>query len=560
MLSRIPIRTKIVTVIGFLFLTMTFMGVFAFIEARAINQSTHEIQATWLPGVRWLAEMRIQSSRYRAILRDDLLLTDPKARAAVEKALAERVAQFDDAAAHYRPLIASGDERAVFEEINRLWQDYRKEADQIVALSGKGDVARAIAVNTEQATPPARAMDTALARLVALTDKGAEAAGKTASDVYAATTSVLLAVLIATVSLSLIAAAYLVRDIARGIDSVIRPMQSLAEGDLAVAVPHQGEPTEIGRIADKVEVFKQALIAKRASDAASADQAAHTMKRAQKLEQISGKFESLIGGMVQALSSASVELEASAETLRQTSGVTQQLSSSAAAASNEVSESVQSAAGATEEISSSVREITRQVGEAGRVAAEAVRQTQQTDASIGELSLATNRIGDVVKLITAVAEQTNLLALNATIEAARAGDAGKGFAVVAGEVKALASQTAKATEEIISQISAIQSITQQSVGNIKEISHTITRISEISAAIADAVGQQGEATQEIARSVQKSAGLSVLLAWEVGVVCGGAGDAGAASSQVLAAAKSLAVESTRLKTEVDRFLDDVRAA
>jgi len=560
MFSRIPIRTKIVVVIAFLFSAMTFMGIFSFIEARAIDQSTQEIQATWLPGVRWLAEMRIQASRYRAILRDDLLLTDAKARAGVEKALGERVAQFDQAATQYRPLIGSSEGRALFDEVTRLWQDYRKAADQVIALSGKGELAQAIAVNTEQATPPARAMDSALAKLVALTDKGAEAAGTAASDVYAATTRVLLAALVAAVSLSLIAAIYLVRDIARGIDSVIKPMQSLADGDLAVVIPHQEEPTEIGRIADKVEVFKRALIAKQASDTAAADHAAQALGRAQRLEQISGTFESLIGGMVDALSSASVELEASAETLRQTSTVTQQLSNSAASASEEVSENVQSAAGATEEISSSVREITRQVEEASRVTAEAVRQAQETDASIGKLSLAANRIGDVVKLITAVAEQTNLLALNATIEAARAGDAGKGFAVVAAEVKALAAQTAKATDEIVAQINGIQSVTQQSVGNIKAISHTITRISDISSAIAGAVEQQGEATSEIARNVQKSAQLSVQVAKEVGEVSRGTGEAGAASDEVLTAAKSLSVESTRLKTEVDKFLGDIRAA
>jgi len=461
MFSRIPIRTKIVVVIAFLFSAMTFMGIFSFIEARAIDQSTQEIQATWLPGVRWLAEMRIQASRYRAILRDDLLLTDAKARASVEKALGERVAQFDQAATQYRPLIGSSEGRALFDEVTRLWQDYRKAADQVIALSGKGELAQAIAVNTEQATPPARAMDSALAKLVALTDKGAEAAGTAASDVYAATTRVLLAALVAAVSLSLIAAIYLVRDIARGIDSVIKPMQSLADGDLAVVIPHQEEPTEIGRIADKVEVFKRALIAKQASDTAAADHAAQALGRAQRLEQISGTFESLIGGMVDALSSASVELEASAETLRQTSTVTQQLSNSAASASEEVSENVQSAAGATEEISSSVREITRQVEEASRVTAEAVRQAQDTDASIGELSLAANRIGDVVKLITAVAEQTNLLALNATIEAARAGEAGRGFAVVAAEVKALSGQTQKATDDIRARIKRLEEHVQE---------------------------------------------------------------------------------------------------
>ncbi|MGP8121617.1 MAG: methyl-accepting chemotaxis protein [Xanthobacteraceae bacterium] len=554
------IRARIIAIIGCLISAMVLMGLFSFVQMTAINRAAQEIQARWLPAVRLLGELRAQSARYRAILRDDLLLTDPKARANVDKLLAERIRIFDKAAAQYQAMVKSPDENALVDDVVRLWRDYCRAATEVIALSNKGDFKQAIAVNVEQATPPGRAMDAALSKLVTLNDDGAEIAGARANAVFTMATRVLLGVLLAAIALSLGAAVYLVRSIAQGINSVIRPMQSLAEGDFTVAIPHQGEPTEIGQIADKVQVFKDALIAKQASDAAAADHAAHALQRAQKLEQITASFETMIGGMVQALSSASVELEASAGTMQQTSGAAQQLSSSAASASLQVSENVQTAAGATEEISSSVREVTRRVEEASRVANDAVRQAQQTDASIGELSQAAGRIGDVVKLITAVAEQTNLLALNATIEAARAGDAGRGFAVVAAEVKNLASQTAKATEEIVSQINGIQSITQLSVGNIKEIGKTIATISEISSAVAAAVEEQGAATQEIARNVQNSARLSMQVAKDVGEVSRGTGETGAASGEVLSAAKSLAVESTRLKTEVDRFLAQVRAA
>jgi len=221
---------------------------------------------------------------------------------------------------------------------------------------------------------------------------------------------------------------------------------------------------------------------------------------------------------------------------------------------------VQSVASATEEMTSSVNEISRQVQESAKISGEAVKQARDTDARINALSQAAGRIGDVVKLITAIAEQTNLLALNATIEAARAGEAGRGFAVVASEVKQLASQTAKATDEISTQIAGMQTATQESVAAIKEIGGTIARISEIASTIAAAVEEQGAATQEIARNVGEAAKGTAQVASNITDVNRGAGETGSASSQVLSSAQSLSSESNHLKAEVDKFLSTVRAA
>ncbi len=278
------------------------------------------------------------------------------------------------------------------------------------------------------------------------------------------------------------------------------------------------------------------------------------------MRKIADDFESAVGDIVNTVSSASAQLESSAGTLTKTAEMTEQLSAGVATASDQVSANVQSVASATEQMTSSVNEIGHQVSRSTTIAEEAVRQAEQTDADISELSRTAERIGDVLKLITSIAEQTNLLALNATIEAARAGDAGRGFAVVASEVKELASQTAKATDDIRQQILGIQTATQASVAAIKRIGGTIRQISEIAAGIAAAVEQQGAATREISRNVQQVAGGTGTVSTNIGRVSNGTRETGSASSQVFASAKSLSHESSRLKLEVDKFLKTVRAA
>jgi methyl-accepting chemotaxis protein len=230
------------------------------------------------------------------------------------------------------------------------------------------------------------------------------------------------------------------------------------------------------------------------------------------------------------------------------------------AASTQAADNVQSVSIATEQLIASVDEISRQVQESTRIAREAVTQAEQTDGRIAELTRAAGRIGDVVKLITEIADQTNLLALNATIEAARAGAAGKGFAVVAQEVKALAAQTAKATGDIGMQIAGVQAATQDSVGSIKEIGGTITRIAEIAGAITAAVELQAHTTREIAENVQAATGSAAHVAVDLGEVNHSASGITSASAQILASAKSLSREGNRLTTEMESLLAAVRAA
>jgi aerotaxis receptor len=284
------------------------------------------------------------------------------------------------------------------------------------------------------------------------------------------------------------------------------------------------------------------------------------VQRKAEMVKLANGFEGAVGEIIETVSSAATELEASAGTLSSTASRSQELTTMVAASSEEASTNVQSVASATEELTSSVNEISRQVQESARIANEAVDQARRTNDRVGELSKAAARIGDVVEMISTIAGQTNLLALNATIEAARAGEAGRGFAVVASEVKALAEQTAKATGEIGQQISGIQAATQESVGAIREISATIEKLSEISSTIAAAVEEQGAATQEISRNVQQAAQGTQQVSSNIVEVQQGTSETGSASSQVLSAARSLSGDSNRLKLEVGKFLDTVRAA
>jgi methyl-accepting chemotaxis protein len=559
MLAKLSIRTKITVVIAFLLVAMSAMGALNVRQMYAINSSTVDIMSNWLPSVRVLGDLRAATITYRAIVRAHLLATDEAGKQLQEDLLAKWIANVDKARKAYEPLITSAEERGFYDEFSTSWAEYLAGVKEVLVLSRKNEDKEARVLHAKASLAGVKADET-LQKDVLLNSKGADAAGMQAAASFDNAIKVVLALLVLAIIVGIGAAILLVRDVSAGIKSIVAPMQALGNGDLTAQIPHRGETTEIGSMADSLQVFKQALIAKQAADEAAAVDAQAKIERGRRVDGITSDFESMIGGIVATVSSASTQLEASAGTLTSTAERAQELTTIVAAASEEAATNVQSVASSTEEMSSSITEIGRQVQESARIANGAVDQARKTNDRVGELSKAAARIGDVVELINTIAGQTNLLALNATIEAARAGEAGRGFAVVASEVKALAEQTAKATGEIGQQITGIQAATEESVNAIKEISGTIEKLSEISSAIASAVEEQGAATKEISRNVQQAARGTQQVSSNITDVQRGAGETGSASSQVLSAARSLSGESNRLKLEVGKFLNSVRAA
>ncbi|MDA9497219.1 methyl-accepting chemotaxis protein [Bradyrhizobium sp. CCBAU 11357] len=470
----------------------------------------------------------------------------------------------------------SAENRARMEKLRSLAADYTKAAQQIAAVraealaaSGADGASRAAKLN-EEAIRIAREVTLPIAaQLDGLIEQIADYAKHKSEENNAAAiaemrSSEQVGMVVGALAMLVLVCSWLMSflTIARPVRALTVAMDKLAGGDFSVVLPGLGRKDEVGGVAAAVEKFKIVSEQKAREEAEAKirqDQLAAAQRKAE-MHKLADSFEAAIGEIVDTVSSAATELEASASTLTATAARGQEVTTMVAAASEEASTNVQSVASATEELSSSITEISRQVQESARVAGDAVNQARSTTDRVGELSAAAARIGDVVELINTIAGQTNLLALNATIEAARAGEAGRGFAVVASEVKALAEQTAKATGEIGQQIASIQTATEHSVGAIKDISHTIERLSEISSTIAAAVEEQGAATQEISRNVQQAATGTHQVSSNITDVQRGASETGSASTQVLAAAQSLSSDSNRLKLEVGKFLGTVRAA
>jgi methyl-accepting chemotaxis protein len=366
-----------------------------------------------------------------------------------------------------------------------------------------------------------------------------------------------LAVLIGAILLALLIG----RGLSRPLAALTQAMNGLSGGNLETAVPGLGRKDEVGLMAKAVQVFKEnALEMGRLQSEQHELKARADQERRETMLGIADEFERNVGGVVDAVASASTEMEGTANAMSATAEEANRQASAVGAAATQATANVQTVASAAEELSGSIREISQQVERSAQIARDAAEQAQRTDATVAALAAAAQKIGEVVGLISDIAGQTNLLALNATIEAARAGEAGKGFAVVASEVKSLATQTAQATEDIRIQIQGIQGATGEAVAAIRAIGATIGEINQIASGIAAAVEEQGAATQEIARNVQQAATGTDEVSNNIGGVAEASSEVGRAAGQVLDSAGQLATQSEQLKRQVGDFLATIRAA
>lgn len=560
MLTNITIRTRVIVAFALLFALTLLLGVLSLSRMNVVAGDGLLIGNKALPSVKLAEEIYVSALRVRVSQHQYAMAADDREKDGLDAQMRLALADLEQARKAYEPLIATAEEKSAFDLTMAEWAEYMAPWEQVRALLRQGQNVAAAALMREKQLPLFSKVEADVKKLIKLNEDLAK------TMVADMTATVRMSIIL--VSAFLIIAALLAGGAGWSmISGVIRPIRSmtdimkrLAQHELTVAVDGGDRRDEIGEMAGAVQVFKDGLIeADRLAEAQRQEQAAKEARAARIVDLIRG-FDEQASTVLRAVSSAATELDATAQSMSAIAEETNRQAAAAAAAAEQTTANVQTVAAAAEEMAASITEINSQVNRSKNISDRAQSEVRQTDATVAGLAEAAARIGAVVQLIQDIAGQTNLLALNATIEAARAGEAGKGFAVVASEVKALANQTAKATEEIAAQVTAVQQATDSSVGAIRSIGATIHSVSEIGASIAAAMEQQGASTSEISRNVTQAATGTQEVSANVSQVTEAAAQTGASATQVLGAARELAQQSEHLRARVEEFLANIRAA
>ncbi|WP_142848111.1 methyl-accepting chemotaxis protein [Telmatospirillum sp. J64-1] len=560
-MPSVSIRAKVLAAFAVLILITVGQGFFATDRLSAVNNLTTTIEHNIMPSAVLTGELNRLTSDFRLIEADHILTIEDEKMRLAEQELQKLRQEMEETRQRYERLIASEQERAMYDAFAESWGQYLLTNEEMIPISANNEKIAADEIYHGKSRELFDQTRERLHNLVEINRQAAMAASAQGNRIYEQGKTLLLAVAGLAVILALLAALFMIKGVSMQIQRMSASMSRLAHGDLAADIPATERRDEIGEMAKAVLVFKQNMIRNRQMEAEAEEQKRRAEELQKKtLNDLADNFESSVSGIVQFVASQSVELESSAQSLSNGASETQQQAATVAAASEQASVNVQTVASATNELSASIQEIGRQVNQSAEVASLAVNEAGRVNELVNRLGGAVQKIGEVINLINDIASQTNLLALNATIEAARAGDAGKGFAVVANEVKSLANQTARATDEIAQQIGGVQNATQEAVDAIRSISATINQISEITTAISSAVEEQDAATREIARNVQEASTGVGEVSTSIVRVTQASAETGSASTQVLMSARQLAEQSERLNADVEKFIAHIRAS